>query len=1288
MIFSIKNLSTFAFFLLVSSGIFIAERSIAQTPITPAIWSGSPASAAGPSGFTTLPATTLPGAATVNVSQWNRGAVVVNAAGGCYNSNSWQVGGSLALAQANNRCVFFTVTNSATVQLQITRLFIRSQVSATGPQFVQVTHTIGSVTNNFGGTLATEHDAAPEDFPLSDNVCVGPGETITFRLYGWGATGSAGTLRINDGTMIVAGFTDPVTATASSTSPVCAGTTLSFSSTASGGIPGYTYSWAGPDGFSSTLPNPSILSPLTTASGVYTLTVTDALSCTTSSVPVTTTVTVNSAPAAITGTTLVCPGLTTTLSSATVGGTWSSSNVAVATVAAATGVVTGVASGTATITYMLGSLCVTTTTVTVDIPPAPITGSMSLCQGTTTTLSSLTGGGTWSSSNVAVATIAASGVVTGITAGTANITYTIASGCIATTTVTVYPFPAPITGTASVCAGTTTTLSNTSAGGTWSSGNILIATVTAASGIVSGITAGTAVISYMLGGGCFSTIVVTVNPLPDDIGGFPEVCVGAVRSLVNATFGGTWSSSTPAVATVGLASGNVLGVSAGTVTITYTIATGCIKTITMTVNPIPVPITGPTGVCLGATTTLINTTTGGEWNSSNTTVATIGLLSGVLSGNAVGTSVISYTLTATGCFVTRVQTVNPLPTPIAGPATVCPGLTITLTSSPAGGTWVSDDVTLATVGAASGIVTGVTAGTVVITYTLPTTCRATRITTVHPAPPATINPLGDTVFCPGDFVVLTANTGTGLTYQWLQAAITIPGATTATYIASLTGNYRVRVTNTLGCPWVSAPVAVLVNSVSATITVPGGTTTDCAASPVVLNATAGPGLSYQWLLGGIAIPAATGNSYTATTSGDYTVMIINSTGCSDVSSPVTVTILPSPSTALTSSGPLTFCNGNNVVLTAETAAGYTYQWYNTLVPIAGATNSTYTASASGSYYAEITNSFGCSVNSIISNVTVNPLPSVAISLSGPKVFCTGGSVTLGSITGAGFSYQWYKGGVAIPGATGSAFVALTSGGYRVRVTNTLTGCADMTHADTVVTQVSSPVVLPLTPSTFCWGGSALLATNISPVGFSVNYQWFLNGVAIPGATASTYSADATGSYSCRITVPGSCVTTTEGKTVTELPLPDPIVVKSGSTLRTHPFYTSYQWYKNLVAIPGASAYSTVLTGSGNYKVVVTDTNNCQSVSATYVQSGSGITTGIGETELTTIKVYPNPVKGIVYIDGAKEMTVIVSGIDGRILLKKENATTIDLTEFASGVYILSLYDSDNILLKVEKLLKY
>ncbi|MDV7393673.1 hypothetical protein RZS08_20015, partial [Arthrospira platensis SPKY1] len=69
------------------------------------------------------------------------------------------------------------------------------------------------------------------------------------------------------------------TVTASSNSPVCAGYTINLNSTATGGTTPYTYSWAGPGGFTSTAQNPTRSNATLAMSGTYSVTVTDNKGC-------------------------------------------------------------------------------------------------------------------------------------------------------------------------------------------------------------------------------------------------------------------------------------------------------------------------------------------------------------------------------------------------------------------------------------------------------------------------------------------------------------------------------------------------------------------------------------------------------------------------------------------------------------------------------------------------------------------------------------------------------------------------------------------------------------------------------------------------------------------------------------------------------------------------------------------------------------------------------------------------------------------------------------------------
>jgi hypothetical protein len=135
---------------------------------------------------------------------------------------------------------------------------------------------------------------------------------------------------------------------------------------------------------------------------------------------------------------------------------------------------------------------------------------------------------------------------------------------------------ASITGNPVFCITSTTTLSDATPGGTWSSGNVAVATV--AGPVVHGVAGGTVTISYSLGG-CSVTDIVTVAPNNGGtITGKDSVCVGAghVITLSDDQTGGVWSSSATLNATVNPSTGVVTGVTPGsTVTIHYVVTNAC-----------------------------------------------------------------------------------------------------------------------------------------------------------------------------------------------------------------------------------------------------------------------------------------------------------------------------------------------------------------------------------------------------------------------------------------------------------------------------------------------------------------------------------------------------------------------------------------------------------------------------------------------------------------------------------------------------------------------------------------
>jgi trimeric autotransporter adhesin len=987
--------------------------------------------------------------------------------------------------------------------------------------------------------------------------------------------------------------------------------------------------------------------------------------------------TVNPLPSAISGSTTVCNGANISLTDPTGGGSWSSQSPAIATVGAGTGVAGGVALGTTNITYTLPTGCYTTQSETVNLSASPITGAtFQVCVGSTITLSDATLGGTWSASS-GLATVSG-GIVGGVSAGTLTITYNAPSGCSATAIVTVNPLPNAITGSPTVCVGGNVVLTETTGGGTWSSSTPGSATV--AGGTIGGVAVGTTTITYTLPTGCYVTKPETVNAAAAAITGSTfQVCVGSTITLSDPTPGGTWSTSS-GLATVS-ASGVVGGVAAGTVTITCSTPSGCTATALVTVNPLPAPIGGPNTVCLGATVIETEATGGGTWSSSAPGTATI--VGGTLGGASIGTTTIVYTL-PTGCSISKSITVNPNPNPTTGTNNVCVGSLIAVSNTTPGGTWSSSNNGIATVDA-TGTVGGVAAGNDSIIYTLPTTCFATFPITVNPLPASLITPIGDTLLCPGGFVHLTANTGVGYVYQWFNSGVFISGATTSGYIATTPGAYSVYEVTTHGCAATSPLMHVIIDTPHASIATPAATSF-CTGTTETLYANTGAGLTYQWSIGGAIIPLANADTYLVASGGTYMVTVTNAAGCIATAS-VTMTTIPAPSAVVTTSGTLSFCVGGSVDLSVASGAS-SYQWYKGGVVIPGATTDLYTATTTGTYYVTDSNSSGCGATSSSYVVTVNNYPVADIAAAGPTTFCSGGNVLLFVTAVAGDTYQWYQAGTPIAGATSSTYSATTSGNYSIIVTSA--GSCSTTSSIINVVVVSSPTVLPLSPTSFCWGSSAVLGVDIIG-GTGISYQWQEGGTNIPGATNSTYTVWASGTYSCQLAIAGSCATTTVvAMTITEYPLPNPVITWANPYLTAQNYFVSYQWYSDSTVIPGATNYRYVPTGNGNYKVAVTDTNGCQSVADVYILSTyTGSTAGVAAVQGSDngISIYPNPTHTIVNIASTEALRAALVGVDGRTIINQEAATTIDLSHLSNGTYMLMLYNNSGQMVKAEKVVK-
>jgi len=396
--------------------------------------------------------------------------------------------------------------------------------------------------------------------------------------------------------------------------------------------------------------------------------------------------------------------------------------------------------------------------------------------------------------------------------------------------------------------------------------------------------------------------------------------------------------------------------------------------------------------------------------------------------------------------------------------------------------------------------------------------------------------------------------GSSLTYQWFKDSAEISGATSASYnIASVgssaAGTYFVRITNTAGSVDSNFATLTVAAATAPRITSQPTSRTVNAGSPTTLSVTAtgtAP-LTYQWhkdntTLSGQTSSTLTISSATSGNAGGYYVVVTNGSG-STTSDTATITVVSAPVITTQPASQSVNLNSPATFTVVATGASLSYQWYKGTTAISGATGSSYTilgtAANEGSYKVKVTNSAG-SVTSAAATLTVVGPPTIT---SQPSNLTVGvGSTATFTVTATGtgtLTYQWYKNGAAISGATSTSYTtsATVSGDsgatYYVRVSNS----AGTTQSSTVTLTVDQAPVIVTQPTsiTVTVGQTATFTVSATASG-TLTYQWYKNGALISGATSASYTTDATvltdSGTSYKVVVTNDGVISTTSNTVT------------------------------------------------------------------------------------------------------------------------------------------------------------
>ncbi|MFI5196511.1 MAG: T9SS type A sorting domain-containing protein [Chitinophagales bacterium] len=272
---------------------------------------------------------------------------------------------------------------------------------------------------------------------------------------------------------------------------------------------------------------------------------------------------------------------------------------------------------------------------------------------------------------------------------------------------------------------------------------------------------------YTVNSGCHTataTFPVTIGGASAGfITGPTGVCNGSAIALAESVSGGVWSASNGNASVT--SSGMVTGLSICLDTIIYSVPSTCGTSGTVTASivisidalPDPGTITGGANVCVGATMSVADASPGGVWSTTGVyaTISPAGIVTGVTGG----TDMISYTVT-NGCgSATTSRYINvavfPSAGTITGPTNVCPGSVISLADTAGGGVWSESNGNVSV--SMGGMVTGLTAGTDIIRYSISNVCGSaatTQAITIDPLPDAGAITSEDTV-CIGGTITLT-----------------------------------------------------------------------------------------------------------------------------------------------------------------------------------------------------------------------------------------------------------------------------------------------------------------------------------------------------------------------------------------------------------------------------------------------------------------------------------------------------------------------------------------------------
>jgi hypothetical protein len=284
------------------------------------------------------------------------------------------------------------------------------------------------------------------------------------------------------------------------------------------------------------------------------------------------------------------------------------------------------------------------------------------------------------------------------------------------------------------------------------------------------------------------------------------------------------------------------------------------------------------------------------------------------------------------------------------------------------------------------------------------------------------------------------------------------------------------------------------------------------------------------------------------------------------------------------------------------------------------------------------------------------------------------------------AYQWYKNGNPVSGANSQYLVvdSYYDAGNYFSVGATLNNCTEISAQVLVDGWAFLPPYV-MTEGSYtidnngvvraCPGDTVYLILG-SP--YTVNIQWESNHVNVPGGNDDTLMLTSGSGVYTVYGSPAVCPNYVAqlGVTIEVIfsQTPVPSIAVNGSTMQATPSSGyAYQWYIDSNPIPGATTSAITASADGNYWVMITDTIGCSAGSTAYPYFPSGIEEGFAKN----VKIYPNPVADMLYIELEGDAQVEIYNAYGQKVIAQEvsGKASISMEHLSSGTYFVRAIDA-------------